>query len=79
MILSGLLLIPPRTEREDVATRLLRDYARWEYRGDREWFLTRLSRAPRRRPFERLRTWLRRALLPKVLPEVEEPSACVGR
>ena len=79
MILSGLLLISRRTEREDAATRLLRDYVRWEYRGDREWFPAWLPRAPRRRPFERLRTWLRRALLPKVLPEVEEPSACVGR
>ena len=79
MILSGLLPIPPRTEREDVATRLLRDYVRWEYRRDSEWCLTRRSRASRRRPFERLRTWLRRAHLPKVLPEVEEPSTCVGR
>lgn len=79
MVPSALLLISRRTGREDAATRLLRDYVRWEYRGNPEWFPAWLPRAPRRRPFERLRTWLRRALLPKVLPEVEEPSACVGR
>ncbi|MGQ0796976.1 MAG: hypothetical protein ACT4OI_03810 [Methanobacteriota archaeon] len=73
------LRVPPRTGREDSGTRLLRDYVRWEYGGDPEWFFARRIFAPRRAAFERLRAWLRRTRIPHASPDVEDARAGVGR